>query len=58
MGCPKGVKMSTIKIMALGGVRENGKNLYVAEVNEHIFVLDAGAKYPGTTWCGYCRSEL
>ena len=38
--------MSTIKIMALGGVRENGKNLYVAEVNEHIFVLDAGAKYP------------
>ena len=37
--------MSTIKIMALGGVRENGKNLYVAEVNEHIFVLDAGAKY-------------
>lgn len=38
--------MSTIKIMALGGVRENGKNLYIAEVNEHIFVLDAGAKYP------------
>lgn len=37
--------MSTIKIMALGGVRENGKNLYIAEVNEHIFVLDAGAKY-------------
>ncbi|MGV3312384.1 ribonuclease J [Streptococcus suis] len=38
--------MSSIKIMALGGVRENGKNLYIAEVNEHIFVLDAGAKYP------------
>ncbi|HEP1800167.1 TPA: ribonuclease J [Streptococcus suis] len=38
--------MSTIKIMALGGVRENGKNLYIAEVNEHIFILDAGAKYP------------
>lgn len=38
--------MSSIKIMALGGVRENGKNLYTAEVNEHIFVLDAGAKYP------------
>lgn len=32
--------------MALGGVRENGKNLYIAEVNDHIFVLDAGAKYP------------
>ncbi|MDQ8766805.1 ribonuclease J [Streptococcus ruminantium] len=38
--------MTTIKIMALGGVRENGKNLYIAEVNEHIFILDAGAKYP------------
>ncbi|HFH9837975.1 TPA: ribonuclease J [Streptococcus suis] len=38
--------MSNIKIIALGGVRENGKNLYIAEVNEHIFVLDAGAKYP------------
>ncbi|KXT79051.1 ribonuclease J [Streptococcus sp. DD13] len=38
--------MSTIKIMALGGVRENGKNLYIAEVNDQIFVLDAGLKYP------------
>ncbi|MGX7776876.1 ribonuclease J [Streptococcus pluranimalium] len=38
--------MSDIKIMALGGVRENGKNLYIAEVNEAIFVLDAGLKYP------------
>lgn len=38
--------MSSIKIMALGGVRENGKNLYIAEVNDHIFVLDTGAKYP------------
>lgn len=38
--------MSDVKIMALGGVRENGKNLYVAEVNDSIFVLDAGLKYP------------
>lgn len=38
--------MSDIKIMALGGVRENGKNLYIAEVNDSIFVLDAGLKYP------------
>ncbi len=38
--------MSDIKIMALGGVRENGKNLYVVEVNDSIFVLDAGLKYP------------
>ena len=37
---------SNIKLIALGGVRENGKNLYVAEVDDSIFVLDAGLKYP------------
>ncbi|MGT2866183.1 ribonuclease J [Streptococcus fryi] len=38
--------MSDIKIIALGGVRENGKNFYIAEVNDAIFILDAGLKYP------------
>lgn len=38
--------MSDIKLMALGGVRENGKNLYIAEIEDQIFVLDAGLKYP------------
>lgn len=38
--------MSDIKLTALGGVRENGKNLYVVEVNDSIFILDAGLKYP------------
>ncbi|MDQ0221910.1 ribonuclease J [Streptococcus moroccensis] len=38
--------MANIKIMALGGVRENGKNLYIAEIEDTIFVLDAGLKYP------------
>ncbi|KAA9295511.1 ribonuclease J [Streptococcus anginosus] len=38
--------MSNIKLIALGGVRENGKNLYIAEVDEYIFVLDVGLKYP------------
>jgi len=37
--------MSKIKIFALGGLNENGKNLYVVEVDESIFVLDAGIKY-------------
>jgi len=37
---------SNIKLIALGGVRENGKNLYIAEVDDSIFVLDAGLKYP------------
>ncbi|MGT2957886.1 ribonuclease J [Streptococcus bovimastitidis] len=38
--------MSDIKIIALGGVREYGKNFYLVEVNESIFILDAGLKYP------------
>ena len=38
--------MATIKLFSLGGIRENGKNLYVAEVNDSIFVMDTGLKYP------------
>lgn len=38
--------MAKIKIMALGGLGENGKNMYLIEVNERIFILDAGLKYP------------
>ena len=37
--------MSKIKIFALGGLNENGKNLYVVKVDEDIFVFDAGLKY-------------
>ncbi|MFC4772886.1 ribonuclease J [Enterococcus hermanniensis] len=38
--------MSTIKIIPFGGVRENGKNMYAVEVDNDIFVLDCGLKYP------------
>lgn len=38
--------MSKINILALGGLQENGKNLYIVEVDEQIFILDAGIKYP------------
>ena len=37
--------MSKIKIFALGGLNEIGKNMYVVEVDEDIFVFDAGLKY-------------
>ena len=37
--------MSKIKIFSLGGLNENGKNMYVIEVDKDIFVLDAGLKY-------------
>ena len=38
--------MSKIKIIPLGGVREEGKNIYVVEINNSIFVLDCGLVYP------------
>ena len=37
--------MSKIRICALGGLNENGKNMYIVEVNEDIFVFEAGLKY-------------
>lgn len=37
--------MSKIKIFSLGGLNENGKNMYVVNVDEEIFVFDAGLKY-------------
>ncbi|WP_418056810.1 hypothetical protein, partial [Priestia megaterium] len=37
-------KTENIKISALGGVGELGKNMYVVEINENIYVLDAGSK--------------
>lgn len=43
---------SNIKLIALGGVRENGKNLYVVEVDNSIFVLDVGLKYPDNEQLG------
>ena len=37
--------MSKIKIFALGGLNENGKNMYVIDVNNDLFIFDAGLKY-------------
>jgi len=37
--------MSKIKIFSLGGLNENGKNMYVIEVDKDIFVIDAGLRY-------------
>ncbi|WP_028273763.1 ribonuclease J [Atopococcus tabaci] len=38
--------MEKIKIIPLGGVRENGKNMYVVEVDDELFVLDCGLMFP------------
>lgn len=37
--------MSKIKIFSMGGLNENGKNTYVVEVDNKIFILDIGLKY-------------
>jgi len=38
--------MSEIRFFALGGLGENGKNMYVIDVDRQYFILDAGLKYP------------
>lgn len=37
--------MSKINIFSLGGLNENGKNMYVIEVDDDIFVFEAGLQY-------------
>ena len=37
--------MSKIKIFSLGGLNESGKNMYVVDCDDNIFIFDAGLKY-------------
>lgn len=37
--------MSKIDIFALGGLNENGKNMYVIEIDKNIYVFEAGLQY-------------
>lgn len=37
--------MAKIKIFSLGGLNENGKNTYIIEVNDGIYIFDCGLKY-------------
>ena len=37
--------MSKIKIFALGGQNAVGQNMYVVNVDEKIYIFDAGLKY-------------
>jgi len=38
--------MSQIQFFALGGLGENGKNLYCLEIDKQLILLDAGLKHP------------
>jgi ribonuclease J len=44
--------MNQIKIAALGGLGEDGKNLYMVENEQSIFLFDCGLKYPSTELFG------
>lgn len=41
-----------IKLIALGGVGEIGKNMYVVEIDSDIFVVDCGLMYPENEMLG------
>lgn len=44
--------MSKIKIYGLGGLDENGKNTYCIDIDNRLFILDAGLKYANDTLFG------
>ena len=44
--------MNKIKILSLGGLNENGKNTYVIEIDNKIFIMDAGLKYANDSMLG------
>lgn len=41
-----------IKVVALGGLDEAGKNCYIIEVDNDAFIIEAGLKYPGASLPG------
>ena len=44
--------MNKIKIVSLGGLNENGKNTYVIEIDDKIFIFDCGLKYANDSMYG------
>ena len=44
--------MSQVKVFALGGLDESGKNIFCVEVNDSIIVIEAGLKYPAADQLG------
>jgi ribonuclease J len=44
--------MARIKFFALGGLGEDGKNMYCIDVDNKLFLLDAGLKYPSSDLYG------
>lgn len=45
-------KTEKVSVFALGGAGEIGKNMYVVELDEDIFLIDAGLMFPGDEMLG------
>ena len=48
----KSKKLAKIRITPLGGVEEVAKNMYMVEIGDEIYVLDAGLMFPETEMIG------
>lgn len=44
--------MQNIRVVALGGLSESGRNCYCIEIDDDIFVVECGLKYPTVTTPG------
>ncbi len=49
---PQPVKKTPVRITALGGINEIGKNLYVYECSNDMFIIDCGLAFPDEDMLG------
>lgn len=47
-----GMNENTLSIFALGGINEIGKNMYVVQYSDDIFIIDCGGKFPDESLLG------
>ena len=48
----KKIENNQVRVLALGGAGEVGKNMFVIEVDDEAIIIDAGLKFPGSEMLG------